>query len=317
MTHEPAETMRKRLPAWAISVLFHAGLVLLLGLTLKLAPKSISGEDVREIAGEVVLKHQTEQGEYFESRESGSPFDAPHSDSPLGALDDQAPLQPSLELPNRAFGAATSNAADGGLGRGLTDGVSQPRGPVGGGAKTSVFGIDSEGYSFVYVFDRSASMASPGMLPLNAAKSELRASLNQLDDIHQFQIIFYNDTPTVFNVTGVAGRLPFANERNKAMASRFIDTITPDGATNHFAALRMALRLKPDVIYFLTDAEKEDTLSDSQLAQIRDSNRSGTTIHCIKFGHQDTPSQYEYLSKLAEQNGGRFTYVNVRALGGR
>lgn len=315
MSYEPAETMRKRLPAWVISVLFHAGLVVLLGLTLKLAPKSISGEEVREIAGEVVLKHQSEQGEYFESRETGTPMQAQQASSPVASLDDQAPLEPNLQLPNRAFGAAASTVANGGLGRGLTDGVSQPRGPTGGGAKTSVFGIDSEGYSFVYVFDRSASMASPGQLPLNAAKGELRASLNQLSDIHQFQIIFYNDKPTVFNVTGVAGRLPFANERNKALAARFIDAITADGATNHFHALRMALRLKPDVIYFLTDAEKEDALSEAQLAQISESNRSGTTIHCIKFGHHDAPHAYEYLARLAEQNGGRFTYVNVRALG--
>lgn len=314
MQSEPAETMRQRLPAWGVSVVFHAALIVMLGLTLKLAPKSISSDEVREIAGEVVLKHQSPEGEYFEGRETGTPLDAVESASPLAALNDQAPLQPSLELPNRAFGAAASDSSGGGMGRGLTDGVSQPRGPGGGGAKTSVFGIDSEGFSFVYVFDRSASMASPANLPLNAAKAELRASLNRLDDIHQFQIIFYNDRPTVFNPTGVAGRLSFANERNKSMAGRFIDGITADGATNHFDALRMALRLEPDVIYFLTDAEKEDALSDGQLAQIRNSNRSATTIHCIKFGHHDTPSQYEYLAKLAKQNGGQFTYVNVRTL---
>lgn len=315
MQPDSAESMRRRLPAWGVSVLFHAALIVALGLTLKLAPKSISGEETREIAGEVVLKHQGPEGEYFEGRENNSTLDViAESASPVSAMSDQAPVQPSLELPNRAFGAAATEVASGGSGRGLTDGVSQPRGPTGGGAKTSVFGIDSEGFSFVYVFDRSASMASPANLPLNAAKAELRASLNRLDDIHQFQIIFYNDRPTVFNPTGVAGRLSFANERNKSMAGRFIDGITADGATNHFDALRMALRLEPDVIYFLTDAEKEDALSDGQLAQIRNSNRSATTIHCIKFGHHDTPSQYEYLAKLAEQNGGQFTYVNVRTL---
>jgi len=315
MQPESAESMRSRLPAWGVSVLFHAALIVMLGLTLKFAPKSISGEEVREIAGEVVLKHEGPEGEYFEGRETTNTLDTiAESASPVGALSDQAPLQPSLELPNRAFGVAASETAGSGTGRGLTDGVSQPRGPTGGGAKTSVFGIDSEGFSFVYVFDRSASMASPSNLPLNAAKAELRASLNRLEDIHQFQIIFYNDRPTVFNPTGVPGKLSFANERNKLMAGRFIDSITADGATNHFDALRMALRLEPDVIYFLTDAEKEDALSDSQLAQIRASNRAGTTIHCIKFGHHDTPSQYEYLAKLAEQNGGRFTYVNVRTL---
>ncbi len=316
MEGESSEAVRRRLPAWGISVVFHIGLVLLLGLTIKFAPKSIAGDDVREMAGEVVLKHQTEEGEYFESREQQSPSDSAAASSTLPQLQEQAPVQPGLQLPNRDFGAAAGQQ-QGGLERGLTDGVSQPRGPSKGGARTRVFGIDSEGYSFIYVFDRSASMASPGNLPMNAAKAELRASLNHLEDLHQFQIIFYNESPTMFNVTGVAGRLPFANERNKQMAMRFIDGIVADGATNHHSALLMAMKLKPDVIYFLTDAEDDDALSEAEMARIRDSNRGGITIHCIKFGHHDEPPRQNYLGKLAAENGGRYTYVNVRALGQR
>ncbi len=317
MEGDSSESVRRRLPAWGISVAFHVVLVLVLGVMFKLAPKSISGDEVRELAGEVVLKHQTEQGEFFESRDTQSLATESAGAAPFPELQELPPVQPGLELPSREFGASAAGDSQGGLNRGLTQGISQPRGPQSGGARTRLFGIDSEGYSFVYVFDRSASMSSPQNLPLNAAKAELRASLNQLEDTHQFQIIFYNDEPTMFNVTGVAGRLPFANERNKSMAMRFIDGITADGATNHMSALLKAIGLKPDVIYFLTDAEDSDAISDANLARIENANRGGITIHCIKFGHHDELPKQNYLTKLAQANGGRYTYVNVRTLGQR
>src|SRR6185436_10328598 len=69
----------------------------------------------------------------------------------------------------------------------------------GGQTSTGVFGVVGTGSKFVYVFDRSASMGDLGGRPLKAAKVQLIQSLEQLSDMHQFQIVFYNEQPSVFN----------------------------------------------------------------------------------------------------------------------
>ncbi len=119
-----------------------------------------------------------------------------------------------------------------------------------------MFGVESEGYKFIYVFDRSGSMGGHGGSPLAAAKAQLLDSLEKLGQTHQFEIIFYNEEPHVFEVSGSTGRLVFANDQNKTLAKRFIGGVTADGGTDHEPALAMALRMAPDVIFFLTDADE-------------------------------------------------------------
>jgi len=143
-----------------------------------------------------------------------------------------------------------------------------------------VFGIPGEGYKFVYVFDRSGSMGGSGRSALSAAKAELLASLESLEKTHQFQIIFYNDRPTKFNPTGNPDRLVFATERNKALARRFVASITAEGGTRHEEALIAAIKLQPDVIFFLTDAD-EPKLWPDQLARIH-RMAAGITIHGLR-----------------------------------
>lgn len=181
----------------------------------------------------------------------------------------------------------------------------------GGKARTSLFGVGGEGYKFVYVFDRSASMGGSGRNSLRAVKAELLQSLKPLDTVHQFQIIFYNERPVLFNPTGTPGRLAFATEANKQRAIRFIDSIVADGGTSHEDALKLAIRLQPDVIFFLTDAD-DPKLSPAQLAKIRDM-AAGIIINAIEFGSGPKPAGASFLADLARQNGGGYAYVDVSA----
>ena len=178
-----------------------------------------------------------------------------------------------------------------------------------GKARTSLFGIVGEGYKFVYVFDRSGSMGGSGRNALRAVKAEFLASLDSLDTVHQFQIVFYNEKPVLFNPSGTPGRLAFANEQNKDRARRFIETIVPDGGTEHEDALRLAIKMRPDVIYFLTDAD-EPQLSRRQLNSIQ-RLAAGITIHAIEFGPGLKPAGKSFLAVLAEENGGQYTYVDI------
>ena len=134
-------------------------------------------------------------------------------------------------------------------------------------AKVSVFGVEGKGNKFVYVFDRSSSMEGA---PLAAAKRQLLESLESLDSVHQFHIIFFNHRLRMFDVTGGGRRIAFATDRNKKLAANFVGGITADGGTDRFAALKQALAFRPDVIFFLTDAD--DPMSASEMADLEQVN---------------------------------------------
>jgi hypothetical protein len=179
----------------------------------------------------------------------------------------------------------------------------------GGKARTSLFGVVGEGNKFVYVFDRSGSMGGRGRESLRAVKAELTRSLKNLDTVHQFQIIFYNERPVIFNPTGTPGRLAFATEENKQRAARFLESIAAEGGTAHEDALRLAIRLQPDVIFFLTDGD-DPKLAPVQLARI-ERMAAGIVINCIEFGPGPKPQGASFLADLARQNAGRYVYVNI------
>ena len=152
-------------------------------------------------------------------------------------------------------------------------------------------------------------MGDDGHLALRTAKAELIRSFNKLDKVHQFQIVFYNERPVVFNPTGTPGRLAFATDENKRRAIRFLDTIVPNGGTAHEEALRVAIRLQPDVIFLLTDAD-DPKLSPAQLAKIRQL-AAGIILNAIEFGSRPKPAGKNFLATLAEQNGGKYVYIDI------
>lgn len=178
-----------------------------------------------------------------------------------------------------------------------------------GKARVTLFGLSGEGYKFVYVLDRSASMGGSGAAALNVVKAELLESLKGLSDVHQFQIIFYNERPAVFNPSGMRGRLAFATEENKERAARFIRSIVADGNTRHDDALKEAIRLRPDVIFLLTDGD-DPKLTRSDLDRIQQM-AAGITIHAVEFGTGPKPAGKSFLAALADENAGKYVYVDI------
>jgi hypothetical protein len=192
-------------------------------------------------------------------------------------------------------------------------GASQGRGGSPGGrgyAHVRVFGVEGHGNKFVYVFDRSASMEGA---PLAAAKRQLVESLGALASIHQFHIIFFNHRLQSFDISGGGKRIAFGSDRNKQLAANFVGGITADGGTDRFSALKAALVFRPDVIFFLTDAD--DPMSTSELSDIEvGSQKSGAAISVIEFGRQPAPPGENFLTELAHQTGGQYGYVNTTQL---
>ncbi|MEO1528113.1 MAG: hypothetical protein AAFX06_21995 [Planctomycetota bacterium] len=192
-----------------------------------------------------------------------------------------------------------------------------PMKPVGGKKGTTrLFGVSGSGSRFVYVMDRSDSMNGFGGLPLRSAKKELIRSLNSLQEEQQFQIIFYNEGVKPFRMAGHPLQMVSGEKGHLKRAEDYVKAIRAFGGTKHKSALLMALRMAPDVIFFMTDAHVP-RLSRGELADVqRRAQRSGTTIHTVEFGSQASGSPVSFLRDLAAMNNGQYQYVDVRRLGG-
>ena len=196
----------------------------------------------------------------------------------------------------------------------FTRGDAQSGGISKGAATTQLFGVRARGSKIIYVLDRSRSMGLARGQPLKAAKAELIASLNDLADSHQFQIISYNEGVRVFNPFMPLGPKPvFGTQQNKEAAVGFIRSVSPAGGTNHGEAIRLALTMEPDVIFLLTDAD-DPPLTANELDKLQLRNRAAASIHVIEFGIGPFQGRHDFLVRLARQNNGQHVYVDVSGL---
>ena len=249
-------------------------------------------------------------------RQPAAPTRDPAADAILSEV---LPTRPSAE-PSRALpGPSTSGmgllgglGAGGGGGEGTGSGGGSGRG-VGPG--TEFFGLRDRAGSYAYVIDCSGSMdtragAVRGRNVLDVAKAELLASLDPLPGDAKIGVIFYNQNATVF--TDPAGRkeLMTASPSNKARVRTRLAEVVPVGGTDHMTALRAALAMRPEVIFFLTDA---DFLDRSNADAIR-REAGKTRILSVEFGIGSSLRGSEPLRWLAESTGGSYKYINVWSL---
>ncbi len=322
----------RRWPAWFFSLVLHGTIVFSAALLIDQVPRGASTRGDRHVGVALVRQEQGERryetAEQIERAQQAAgtspsstasssaarssdasnpgvgasvvPSDAVKSIDLEGVLPDLTtggPLAtPSLEIPNISGTVA---------GRGNDDRLSKA-------VHTSIFGATGTGNKFIYVFDRSGSMAAWGGRPLAAAKRELLASLHDLTETSQFQIFFYNEQTSVFQLIPGQMRMVWANAQGIGAAERFVRSIAADGGTRHLEPLRMALGLQPDVVFFLTDAD-EPRLTDRELRKVRGWN-AGSVIHAIEFGAGPKRRADNFLAQLARENGGKHIYVDVTGL---
>ena len=310
-----AQPAPRAIPAWLLSCGLHAGLLVMFFLALRLSPRGAEVPQDRP-AGIVLARRSADQTTYFDDetehdeQETADPSDTNTTDLPLPAaelfsttLPDELPEAGNPTMPADHAGNLIPHAST------FTQGRPAPK-RFGPAVQTSVFGVTGVGSKFVYVFDRSGSMSDFNGRPLAAAKAELLASLQELDEVHQYQIIFYNNEPYVFNPSGETPRMWWADDRGRRLAKRFVNSVTAAGGTEHMGALQLALGMHPDILFRLTDAN-EPQISAQQLDQLRRLNGGSTAIHTIEFGYQPSADRDNFLMRLAKQNGGRHAYIDI------
>ncbi|QDT92455.1 vWA domain-containing protein [Gimesia algae] len=308
-------------PSWAASLAIHSLILLILISSLNRCDSGQTGGDegeLRSVGIYVKPSPDAEQTEDSDQEQLESPDNLQVSQvqEQISEVMDQPPVAPLLpELNSKLLGAGPTQApstptAD------LTDNqLLSPSTalapPVMGAGNVNFFDAVDSGKRFVFVLDCSGSMAAPQGAPIRKARSELISSLAGLNHHQQFQIIFYNTNTRAMQHRGKSAELLYATDINRTLARQFIQSVEPDGGTDHLPALKRALSFNPDVIFFLTDA-KHPQLSSADLNEIRAENGGRAKIHCIEFGEGFPVKEGNSLDKLARQNKGSYRYYNVR-----
>ena len=322
------EVPHRTTPALILSVVAHVVLLVLIGLVISTAPKG-SGDSPDRPVGIALVHRLPDRDRYVEAKpeQMTEQTDSQSESSLASAAAPPADLSPPIDLAGvlQAMEATPSPVSGTGLAgetnldaNALGDGTGQSGNSADGeDSSAMVFGVSGSGSHFVYVFDRSDSMNGFGGLPLRSAKAELIRSLKTLTPKQRFQIIFYNDKPKPFQVSGMPLQLVAGESDMVSRAENYVNGIRAFGGTKHELALKLALRMSPDVIFFLTDA-RIPRLSGVKLAEIkRRAEQAGTTIHAIEFGGEPGAPPDSFLRDLASQNGGQYQYINVGTLGER
>lgn len=158
----------------------------------------------------------------------------------------------------------------------------------------SFFGIRAKGKLFIYVVDCSGSMVFEDRLL--RAKDELRKSVLGLREPQKFKVIFYNEEPVA-----MPGDLPkSADLAAKDQFLSWLRMIEPDGGTDPRVAMSLALGLKPDAVFLLSDGEfPEGTVE----AIGKANGRNKVPIHCVDLSGGASGDQ---LRRVARESGGEY-----------
>lgn len=180
-----------------------------------------------------------------------------------------------------------------GLGK-IGDGIGQPQGYA-----TKFFGIGGSGRSFVYVVDCSGSMHEFGKF--ERARYELIRSIEQLSPEQRYFVIFYNEG--AYPMDADEPRPVTGNEVSRMR--HWVERIEPSGGTNPLPALLMALDLRPDAIYFLSDG-RFDPRTIEALRYYQREQGTRVPIHTIAFVNRETSG---LMRTIARHSGGEFRFV--------
>jgi hypothetical protein len=168
----------------------------------------------------------------------------------------------------------------------------------------------------VYVVDASGSM----LLHLSTVLEELERSLRTLHPKQEFGIIFFQQEKSI--VVPPRKSLVAANAKNITSAMEWVNTsgkVVPSGGSNPITAMKTAMKLKPDVIYLLseniTGAGRYEVPVSDLLKSLDELNpideRNGlrrVQINCIAYLTQDPQHT---MQRIAEIHGGDDGYTFI------
>ncbi len=305
---DDAEPRRGRPMALLVSAVAHvAVLILLAGIGLKIhTPKdqvalSASATSTGE---ESIETFQIENSELTPETEvtEPTPSETEYEISPVGELmatdfSPDAPAAPPTAMVSALASSASSAAAA----------MSMKAMPT----KTMEFcGVEGGGNHFVYLVDSSGSMGDG----FDSARQALLQSVDLLTPDQRFYVVFFDadsDYMRLADPNVDETRSVFATPENKAALKRWAMRISKDKGRAPYDALRFALKLKPDVIFLLSDGEFPQGIEDLLVEENVVTNLFGDSkpvsiVHTIAYFSEEGESR---MRRIAKQSQGQYRYV--------
>lgn len=303
LAETPLERMAALMP-WAISIVFHIGLLLILMFFLAMRiPKELPAAiPVYDISGTIQTPSASVEGPRVEDKKE-SPAAAkkatPEFDAPI-----------ILGTTSRTSSILQIDVPGDGDSRGISD-IPAPAGPSGGGGgkgSPPVIFVPTQAQRIVFLVDSSGSMFTN----FDYVREEMVRFIQELRPNQKFHVIFFADgRPNEFKVGGAARLLP-AHPSVEKQAVRFIrDQIAQNnaggGETRPEQGIEMAFKVAggpPQVIYLLTDG----AFNRRVVAQIDKLNpRREVTVHTISYVDR---TGAELLKEIATRNHGNYRHVS-------
>ncbi len=275
--------------AAGLSLLFHLLLLLVLAALLIPVHRTSGGTSIDGGLGD-----EGGDGDLIDSTVIGTPDPGTAHDIEKSAVSTINAV-PAVE-------GVMAGGAGSGSGKGHIDAVAAlGAGGGGGGSGKGVgfFGTHTRADSVIFVVDMSGSMQGRRF---NRAVEELIRSLSKMQPPQKFSIFFYNNvTHPLFEERQT--RMVTATPGMRAKAIKWIKSLDPIGDTAPEEAIERALKMKPQVIYFLTDGEIPETTRDTAKRYNADKK---TVIHTIAFEFEGGA---EMLRGIAIDNRGKYRFV--------
>lgn len=189
----------------------------------------------------------------------------------------------------------TEVIGDGGLGGGTGSGEGSLRGD-------GFFGLDLTGDRIAFVVDASRSMNAPypgdAKNRLGRVKIEIYNTVQKMGAGQRFFVVFFNTDPIPMPAQDM---IP-AEPATVRPYMEWIFRTKAQGQTNPEAALLMALKLRPDKVYFLTDGD----FSHRAVKAVREANRGRVPIHTVGFGGKEGEAN---LKEIAKDSQATYQYI--------
>jgi hypothetical protein len=186
---------------------------------------------------------------------------------------------------------------EGNGGKGDGEGTSE-----GNGAGSGFFGVETTGQSVVFVVDSSASMNHPheseAKTRFGILKLELIRAISRMDASMSFYIIFFNDK----SLPMPADRMQPASASVQRQYIEWMVGVRAKGQTDPRTSILEALRMQPDVIFFLTDGNFEASIR----RDLKKFSQRKVAIHTIAFGNRIAEKQ---LQEFAAANRGQYRFI--------
>lgn len=157
-------------------------------------------------------------------------------------------------------------------------------------AKANFFGVEAKGKNFVFVVDTSGSMSRNDRYL--RCRAELLRSIGALKYGQKYFVVFFNHTTFAMPER----KLVEARPAQVTKTQEWCKLAVPSGGTDPWDGLLIALKLKPDAIYLLTDGDFDPAVAE-RLSHAQPQTKK-IPVHTICFESLSGAPVMEAIAKL-------------------